>query len=97
MRARMRDERRKIRGGRRERGRTVNGRRGERKRSEEGASMDTEILMVWNIRSSSHKTRVKGIQDCTLLGHMGRLTTETLGDMPRAWNHTHQRTYKETH
>lgn len=31
MRARMRDERRKIRGGRRE-GRTVNGRRGERKR-----------------------------------------------------------------
>ena len=54
---------------------TVNGRRGERKRSEEGASMDTEILMVWNIRSSSHKTRVKGIQDCTLLGHMGRLTT----------------------
>ena len=26
---------------------------------------------------------------------MGRLTKETLGDMPRAWNHTHQRTYKD--
>lgn len=47
----------------------------ERERSEEGAGMDTEVLMMWNIRTSSHRTRVKGIQDCTLSGHTCELTT----------------------
>lgn len=46
-----------------------------RERSEEGSGMDTEVLMMWNIRTSSHRTRVKGIQGCTLSGHMCELTT----------------------